>query len=1215
MYQPAINRASRVFVDFGYHKQASPFAPTQPSPTTSPHCAPTFAVTTSLTMDRSPLTVGLNRAQQAAVTSPAPVIQILAPPGSGKTKTLTTRVSHLLQHHHYRPWDVICLTFTIKSAREMRERIARLIGNGLESKIILGTFHSVCLRYLRTYGHSIGLRKGFSIADASDSQAIITRLTKQLKLSTIDPRVARSRISSCKARNHSYEDLRKPNKKSNVDQEEFAAIFEAYESHLEVSNLLDYDDLLLRCVQLLRSHPSCVSNVEAVLIDEFQDTNHVQFELMTLFASANKRITTVGDPDQSIYGWRSAEVTNLGKMQRLYPETLVVHLEDNYRSSGSILLAALEVIQQDQARPDKPLLPTHCPGTIPTLRHLPHAAAEAQWIVSEIKRCISLTGKQLLTHSDFAILLRSASLSRQIEAAMGRVGMPYRMVGGARFFDRTEIKILLDYLRVIKQQDNTEALARILNIPSRRVGDTTIKSLLEEASAKSITLWTLVQKIVQGGPRSQTKITSVAEKGLTSFYNIIVTARRKMLEAETLWGPKEIIYDVIDKLDFKTYLERHHPEDHETRWANVEELIAQASDSQSPSNPSTEDDKDESLPQIEGVEQSIIDTGEVSLAQFLENVALSTELQRNDDEVDDAGREQSRVTISTIHAAKGLEWPIIFIPSVYQGSIPHSRAEDCDEERRLLYVAMTRAQALLYLSCPKRNSTGEETTLSPFVSTKQVGAFLTDRGPTIQHDTIQDICRILKRTCPTQETLLNDLQNADNTEDDLWPYDGTQHRDAAESRWDPSASSTYQYTGQKRKSSDELSHSRRNLRPAASTSLAPSLNTTMQNRGSFTITPHTSGFVSASTQLQQHSAPLKRSQSVPEGTASTSNTRPSQPSNLKGKASSSSILPGVPYNSTSAKTIPSTLEHSPTKPTGICYQPSTSSIVHSKPTGAHLSASTSSQSSNSTRQTPYSSNPASLPLNPITKRQKTAKIPSNQGSLSAFFKPRPPDNEESKPKPPINSTKSRNSVGPTNQKQKTKTYLNSTESPIQKSHLTPPNTLADGGASTPPQSLQPKASSTITSTSNPKQVSSFLPHGDRIIPPQPTKSTKPPTRYSEPETRWLSSVPSSDAILQRQSTDPHTSLAETSKLEPATESSSTTHDHAVILPKPTATGASSKEDPTTARAAMSTLPSSISNLLPETAARKSLGMRRRTAGWSAGGARPFKPPSGARPQP
>ena len=724
-------------------------------------------------MDASPILKGLNSAQKAAVTSPESVIQILAPPGSGKTKTLTSRVAYLLFHYGYKPWNTICLTFTIKSAREMKERISRLIGNGLESKIILGTFHSVCLRYLRTYGHLIGLRKGFGIADSSDSQAILNRIIKRQKLN-IEPKVARSRISSSKAKGITCEQLQLAGKK-NVDQQEFVSVFLAYEDHLSISNLLDYDDLLLRCVDLLNRHPECVSNVEAVLIDEFQDTNHVQFDLMRLFATSRKRITTVGDPDQSIYGWRSAEVKNLRRMQTLYPDTLVVHLEENYRSSGAILLAALEVIQQDETRPSKPLLPTHCPGSQPVLRKLPSAAVEAKWIVTEITRCMALTGGDVLRYSDFSILLRSASLSRHIESAMGKVGMPYRMVGGLRFFDRSEIKIVLDYLRAVDQPDNSDALSRIINVPSRRIGDGTIKDLLEESSSRGVILWNLIRDIVQGQTKPKTKLSKVAEQGLGAFYNIIYTSRRRLLDAETALHPHQLLELIMKKIEFRAYLEKAHPEDHENRWANIEELLTLA-------HSSAEDEAEDVLPEVTDVQQEAPNISGEALSRFLSNVALSTELQKDEDSPDE---EKGRIVISTIHAAKGLEWPVVFVPSVYQGSIPHSRAEDCDEERRLLYVAMTRAQALLFMSYPIKNSHGEETILCPFLSPSNVKQYLSKKGPSFCGQTVGDICRMLDRSYPTQDALLQGMKGLQSIEDDQWPIDGTINPESAEVLWDP----------------------------------------------------------------------------------------------------------------------------------------------------------------------------------------------------------------------------------------------------------------------------------------------------------------------------------------------------------------------------------------------------------------------------------------------
>lgn len=377
-------------------------------------------------MPSDALLANLNQSQQAAVSSFADTLAILAGPGSGKTHTLTSRTAWLLAQG-LQPWNIIVATFTVKAAREMKDRIGKLMGNGLESKLVLGTFHSISRRYLARYGHLIGIQKDFGIADSADSLAIIKRICKRNNF-IIDPKVARSRISGRKSRGgHSGKEKSKSGAKS-VEVQEFDMCYDQYEAALKISNLLDYDDLLLRCVDLLRNHPSCVSNVEAVLIDEFQDTNLVQFDLMRLFAAERKRITIVGDPDQSIYGFRAAEIKNYKRMLRQYPDTITIALEENYRSSGAILMSALSVIQQDSSRVDKSLMPTHTVGTRPVLRKLFNAYIEAEWIVTEIKRCQGMTGG-LMDLNDYAILLRSSSLSRLIEASLGKAGIAYKMVG------------------------------------------------------------------------------------------------------------------------------------------------------------------------------------------------------------------------------------------------------------------------------------------------------------------------------------------------------------------------------------------------------------------------------------------------------------------------------------------------------------------------------------------------------------------------------------------------------------------------------------------------------------------------------------------------------------------------------------------------------------------------------------------------------------------
>ena len=801
---------------------------------------------------------GLNQSQQDAVTYTSNVLQILAPPGSGKTKTLTSRVAYLLQHHLYKPWDIICLTFTVKSSREMKDRIAKLLGTDTARRLILGTFHSVCRRYLVTYGHLIGLCKGFGIADSSDSAAMIRRIIKRLRLN-IDARKAQSRISSCKSKGLEGPDqqIRKKTgqwaqpleQNKAVEQQEFFTVFEAYQNQLALSNLLDYDDLLLRCVDLLRLHPTCVSNVEVVLIDEFQDTNVVQFDLMRLFAGKNKRVTTVGDPDQSIYGWRSAEIKNLKRMQQQYPDTLTIHLKDNYRSSGAILLAADEIIQQDVSRPSKPLLPTHCPGTVPVLRKLPSAEIEASWIVSEMQRSIGLTGR-LLAYSDFAILLRSASLSRQVESAMGKAGIPYRMVGGQKFFDRLEVKILLDYLRVVSQPNNNDAISRIINIPPRGLGTSTVKALLEEAETRKVPLWTLLRNSTQSATR--TKMTKSAEQGLGHFVNLILTSRNRILDVINPPSPEIILGYIIGKLDFQHYLKRSHGDDHEARWANVEELIAQASEHAVSGR--NENREAEDLPNIEGLEQQQGNSAEEALAKFLANVALASELQKEEEDMEGKEALQSQVTISTIHAAKGLEWPVVFVPSAYEGCIPHSRAEDTDEERRLLYVAMTRAQALLYISCPLKSSQRDETTLSPFLSPKPVGNLLANQGPTINSNTVNDIARILRRRTPNPAQISQASEKLQSMHDNLWPLTGEEVKAIGEkwSRWDSTNSCDQRFKRKRVQDDDRSATLNTTIRTDPYVTGHIGTTTTMQSSSTFS---YNTGFISAAAQLQHVDEP------------------------------------------------------------------------------------------------------------------------------------------------------------------------------------------------------------------------------------------------------------------------------------------------------------------------------------------------------------------------
>lgn len=702
----------------------------------------------------------------------------MAGPGSGKTHTLTSRIVWLVDTIGYHPQDVIVATFTVKAAREMRDRIGKALGGGRENKMILGTFHSIARRYLAAYGRHIRLDQKFAIADDGDSRAIINRICKRMQLG-IDPVQARAWISKRKAKGKEWQPSQLQRKRSGEATEgarSFELCYREYQDHLERSNLLDYDDLLVRCVELLQSHPACVSNVEAVLIDEYQDTNGIQYDLMRLLAQKQNRITIVGDPDQSIYGWRSAEIRNLQRLLEDFPKTEQISLEENYRSSQAILDTALSVIQQDAKRYRKGLKPVHDKGTRPTLRRLKTSGDEAQWIVKEIGRLKLMSGN-MLGHGDVAILIRSAFLSRNIESALVQSGIAYKMVGGLKFYERVEIKVLLDYLRVVHQPENNDALARILNVPKRGVGEATIKALLEEAERSCLSLWTLLIKHCRGDRTAKTNIKKVAEQKISGeVIRLILDIRKKIDNPPdgTPYGVVEVMDEIITRISFEKYLQDAYreQEDYEQRWANVQEFRTLGNDF----TRDLETALDEELPDIDGLEQS---RDSDILARFLANISLASDVQKQDQDQPST----PTVTISTIHASKGLEWPIVFIPAAYNGSIPHMRSEDGDEERRLLYVAMTRAKALLYISCPLFSSSygggQSEVELSKFV--EPVVKSFSKTGPDLESQRLETVGKILGRTVPTPQAIYDGLPEGFSPNDDLFPEDPRTNQAAVDS--------------------------------------------------------------------------------------------------------------------------------------------------------------------------------------------------------------------------------------------------------------------------------------------------------------------------------------------------------------------------------------------------------------------------------------------------
>ncbi|OAA55211.1 ATP-dependent DNA helicase [Niveomyces insectorum RCEF 264] len=738
----------------------------------------------------------LNKDQRDAVTSHSPTVAILAGPGSGKTHTLTSRVAWLVDVTGYAPQNVIVATFTVKAAREMKERIGKVLGEARARRLVLGTFHSVARRYLAAYGRHIGLDPNFTIIDDGDAKAILARVIERLNLS-LDAVMVRGWISKKKARGclgepeapslqsrSQFESQSRPPVGPNSKNLE--AVYREYQSHLADLNLLDYDDLLVRCADLLRARPHCVANVEAVLIDEYQDTNGVQFELMQLFAQARGCITVVGDPDQSIYGWRSAETTNLARFLDAQPGTAVIALEENYRSSQSILATSLAVIQQDRERYDKSLRPIHKKGALPVLRTLKDMKTEAAWIVAEIRRAIAMTGG-LLGHGDVAILVRSAVLSRPIEQALSTNGIPYRMIGGHKFFERAEIRLLMDYLRVIHQPNDNDALARIVNTPKRGIGVDTVKGLLREAECAGISFWTLLTKIGRGVFRSQLNLKEKKEEAIRDFVDMMRGIRRRredavdgnrpalaqplMFTSSSSSSPSSmsklnlvgLVDTLIEQLHYQNYIRKAYKLDEESRWANVEEFGRLTLEFMKDTEVN---EADEELPDVADLER----TAETSvLARFLSNVSLASDAA--EDKTNTAATEKSLVTISTIHAAKGLEWPVVFIPAAYDGSIPHSRSEDHSEERRLLYVAMTRAKCLLNVSYALRSHMDKgKQSLSAFLAPIAAKCFA-EHGPSYNKALLEDLGDILRRAVPSDVDIFKNMPLQLPQEDDTFPLE------------------------------------------------------------------------------------------------------------------------------------------------------------------------------------------------------------------------------------------------------------------------------------------------------------------------------------------------------------------------------------------------------------------------------------------------------------
>ena len=607
------------------------------------------------------LLTGLNKEQQQAVQHTEGPLLILAGAGSGKTKVLTVRIAHLLAQG-VNPYEILAITFTNKAAKEMKSRVEGLVGD-VASRIWLSTFHSFCAKFLRfELDNFLGYNSNFTIYDTSDSQAVIKAALKALNLDDKYYPVGAmiGAISDAKNKLLFASDFRKQAR--DFYQQKVADVYEYYERELRKNNALDFDDLLLVAVKLLQSNEAVLDKYSKrfryVMIDEYQDTNHAQYLLAKLLASHWKNIAVVGDADQSIYAWRGADIQNILDFEKDYPNCTSIKLEQNYRSTKIILDAANAVIENNEGRPKKNLWTDKTEGT--KIQHFTAQSEheEAAFIGDTIAKKHDIHG---VPYGDMAILYRTNAQSRVLEEALIKRALPYTMVGGTKFYDRKEIKDVLAYLRVLYNPFDDLSLLRIINVPKRSIGATTVAKLQDYARANGTSLFmTLTQLHLVDTIKGKTK-----EK-LEEFGILIFTLVAEMEDKTVL----DILESILDRTGYLAQLEESTDPQDQARAENIGELLSVAKDFQDTNPNGTVED-------------------------FLEQVALVND-------VDSFEQEESKVTLMTLHAAKGLEFPIVFLGGLEEGLFPHSRTlmnpEEIEEERRLAYVGITRAEKELYIS-------------------------------------------------------------------------------------------------------------------------------------------------------------------------------------------------------------------------------------------------------------------------------------------------------------------------------------------------------------------------------------------------------------------------------------------------------------------------------------------------------------------------------------
>jgi DNA helicase-2/ATP-dependent DNA helicase PcrA len=603
-----------------------------------------------------PLLDGLNPVQLEAVTHPEGPVLVVAGAGSGKTRVLTRRIAFAVERMGVSPFELLAITFTNKAAGEMKERVASLVGP-VARQMWVSTFHSACVRVLRSHADRLGFPRSFTIYDQADAVRLVGYVERDLGIDTkrLPPRSVHGHIST--AKNEMVAPAAYLDRATVITERKIGEVYTEYQARLHRAGAMDFDDLLLRVVELFQRNPDVLAHYQQrfrhVLVDEYQDTNRVQNELVLMLGQAHANVFVVGDQDQSVYRFRGADIRNILEFEEAFPDCTVIVLDQNYRSSQRILDAANAVISNNPNRKPKELWSDKGDGVAIVRYHADDEGDESQWVASQLHH---LHDDLQYRWGDCAVFYRTNAQSRVMEEQLMRVGIPYQVVGGTRFYDRREVKDAMAYLRAVVNPSDEVSLKRILNVPKRGIGDSTIGKLDAWARARDLSFIDVLRRYDDAG------VTGRAVRGIEGFLAIFDDLHDLVVAGET--GPGQLLEIILDRSGYSAELEAERSIESEGRLENLSELVGSAREFQ-------------------------------SVDEFLEQVSLVADTDEYDE-------EDSAVVLMTLHAAKGLEFPAVFVLGLEDGVFPHLRAltdpEELEEERRLAYVGLTRAMERLHLS-------------------------------------------------------------------------------------------------------------------------------------------------------------------------------------------------------------------------------------------------------------------------------------------------------------------------------------------------------------------------------------------------------------------------------------------------------------------------------------------------------------------------------------